>query len=375
MGNDILIADEVLNENSLRQLGDKIKKKRSKKKTILTVVIILLVLTIIAAQVITHILIKENFSRGEYSKYHTGYCYDHYKKDYPRKNVSFKSGENTLQGYIYGEDNDKGLIVFAHGIGGGHEGYINEMIWFVNKGWRVFSYDATGCCTSDGDGTKGLPQSALDLDNALTFIENNKDLSKLPKFLAGHSWGGYAVTAVLNFDHDVKGSASISGYAYPMEMVQEFADGFMGRAAVLVRPFMWADCFATFGKNVNLSAIDGINKSDIPVLVIHGEQDKMIGYDRSSIISKESEITNPNVKYYPIDGKYCGHSNILNSDEANEYMDKLDAEYEKICDKYKDGKVPDDAEREFYEKTDKELANQVNEELMTEINNFFEIQL
>lgn len=41
------------------------------------------------------------------------------------------SGENTLRGYIYGENNDKGLIVVSHGIGGGHEGYINEIVWFV----------------------------------------------------------------------------------------------------------------------------------------------------------------------------------------------------------------------------------------------------
>lgn len=351
------------------------KSKKSKLKIIIICLLVFIFITLIAAQIITHISLKENFSRGEYSQFTTNYRYDHYEQDYPRKNVSFKSGDNLLQGYIYGCDNNKGLIVFSHGIGGGHEGYIGEIIWLVNNGWRVFAYDATGSCTSEGEGTNGLPQSALDLDCALNYIENDKELSELPKFLMGHSWGGYAVTAVLNFDHDVKASASISGYAYPMDMIMEFADGMMGSSSKAMYPFIWLDCYMNFGKYTNMSAIDGINKSDIPVLVIHGTEDTMIGYNRSSIISKKSEITNPNVRYYPIDGKYCGHSNILHSDETNEYLDKLDSEYEKICDKYKDGKVPDDAESEFYEKADKELANQVNEELMTEINKFFEAQL
>lgn len=375
MRNNIAIADEHFDENSSEGLYGKVKKKRSKKKIILTVVVVLLVLTIIAAQIVTHVLMRENFCRGEYPEYSTGYRYDRYEKDYPRKNVSFKSGENTLQGYIYGEENDKGLIVFVHGIGGGHEGYMNEIIWFVDHGWRVFSYDATGSCTSEGDGTKGLPQSALDLDKALTYIENDKELSKLPKFLAGHSWGGYAVTAVLNFGHDVKASASISGYAYPMEMVEEFADGFIGKASVLIRPCMWADCFASFGRNVNLSAIDGINKSDTPVLIIHGKEDKMISFDGASIISKKNEIKNPNAEYYPIDGKYSGHNLIFYSQEANEYMEELDKQYDKISAKYKEGKVPDKAEKEFFDKIDKEKANEENEVMLNKINNFFEDKL
>lgn len=375
MTDNIAIADKVADKNSSGQSGGRTKKKKSKKKIVLTVVIILLVLIIITAQVITHIAMKGIFCRTEYLKYTTSYRYDHYEKDYPRKNVSFKSGENTLHGYIYGGNNDKGLIVFAHGIGIGHEGYINEIIWFVNKGWRVFSYDATGSCTSEGDGTKGLPQSALDLDNALTFIENDKELSKLPKFLAGHSWGGYAVTAVLNFDHDVKGSASVSGYAYPMEMVEEFADGFIGSSAVLIRPFMWIDCFANFGKNVNLSAIDGINKADVPVLVIHGKKDETIGFDSSSIISKKDEITNPNVKYYPIEGTYSTHNGVFKSQRCNEYLEELDKKYDEISEEYKDNRVPKNVKEEFFDKADKEKANEKNEDMLTEINDFFEEQL
>lgn len=350
------------------------KRKHNIKKIVLIVLAVLVLCTLVAAQVITHILLNQFFSRAEYSKYTTNYRYEDCQADYPRTNVSFKSGKNTLQGYIYGEENDKALLVFAHGIGGGHEGYLNTITWFVDNGWRVFAYDATGSCTSEGEGTMGLPQSAFDLDNALTYIENDSNLSKLPKFLMGHSWGGYAVTAALNYNHDVKAVASVSGYAYPMEMIQEFATGFMGNISVLVRPLMWADCFVTFGGNLNLSAIDGINKSDTPILIIHGKQDSTIHYDGASIISKQPQITNPNVKYLTIEGKYCSHKNIFYSEKANDYMTALDKQYDELSESY-GGELPESAKEEFFEGADKVTANQNNEYMLGEVLSFFESNL
>ncbi len=373
------ITETEASAECLRELppslhAKKNKRKPSMKKIVLIILLVLVLCVLTAAQVITHILLKQNFSRGEYSKYTTNYRYNHYQADYHRTNVSFKSGKNTLQGYIYGEDNNKALLVFAHGIGGGHENYLNTITWFVDRGWRVFAYDATGSCTSEGEGTMGLPQSALDLDSALTYIENDENLSKLPKFLMGHSWGGYAVTAVLNFNHDVKAVASVAGYAYPMEMVEEFAARLIGDISVMVRPFMWTDCFAAFGNNVNLSAVDGINKSNVPVFVIHGKEDKMIHYDGASIISKQSQITNPNVKYLTIDGKYCGHSNIFQSDEANDYLAALDKQYDRLAES-NGGEISESAEKELFENADKKTTNQNNEYMLGEIHSFFESKL
>ena len=53
---------------------------------------------------------------------------------------------------------------------------------------------AKECGSSGGSGTRGLAQSALDLDAALTRAEQED----LPILLFGHSWGGYAAAAVLS---------------------------------------------------------------------------------------------------------------------------------------------------------------------------------
>lgn len=348
------------------------KKKKNIKKRILIAVGIFIVVFCIAAMIVTHILMKDNFSRGSYAEYTTSYRYDHYEKEYPRRTVSFKSGNNTLQGYVYGEENTKGLVVVSHGIGGGHEGYINDIIWFVNQGWRVFAFDNTGSCESEGDGTMGLPQSALDLDAALTYIENDANLAPLPKLLYGHSWGGYAVTAVFNFKHDITASASIAGYAEPMEMMTEFAEGMMGKFTYVLYPFMWIDNKIIFGKYNALSAIDGINNTDTPILIVHGTGDETIGYDRSSIISKREKITNPNVEYMTISEEgNNGHNSIFHSQTANAYLKELNAAYDKLSEQY-DGEVPDTVKQEFFNKVDREKANEVNTELLETINSFYE---
>jgi len=348
------------------------KVKGKKKKMVLIILISIIVFILALVQAGTHLVISDLFQRVEYSKYHIGYDYDHYKKDYPRKNVSFRSGENNLQGYIYGNENDKGLIVLAHGVGCGHEYRLNEITWFVDKGWRVFAYDGTGCCTSEGKGMKGLPQSALDMDSALTFIESDSELSKLPKFTMGHSWGGYAAAAVLNFDHDVTAAASISGYDRPMEMMSEFAEGMMGKATALIYPFMWVDSRFRFGKDIDISAVEGINKSNASVLIIHGKKDEVVGFDRSGIISKSSEIANPNVEYYPIEGEYSTHIGVFYTEAANQYKKQLgDEKTKKAAEKYGSGEIPDDFLDEFYGSIDMEKANEPNIAMYEKINEFF----
>ena len=79
----------------------------------------------------------------------------------------FKSSlGHNLQGYLYYCNNQKEnrLIVFDHGFGGGHKAYMKEIVMLCNKGYRVFSYDHTGCMESEGDSPNGLAQSLFDLN-------------------------------------------------------------------------------------------------------------------------------------------------------------------------------------------------------------------
>ena len=348
---------------------------KTKKKTglrwlkIVAIVVVALVLLFTAATIVVTVLMNKKFGRADYlpQQVSMNYLYEHYENDYPRVNVSFTSGENTLRGYIYGADNDKGLLVFAHGIGSGHENYMKSLMWFVDNGWRVFAYDAAGSGHSDGAGTKGLPQSALDLNAALNYIEADPELSALPRFLMGHSWGGYAVTAVLNFGHKVDGVASVSGYAVPVEMIYEYAKNYVGDARFLIYPSICLYNGVLFGEYAGLSAVDGINNTDTPVLIIHGTSDEVIGYEESAIMHKRDLITNPNAEYLTLEG--CNHKDMFDTPQGIAIKKEIN---ETVNSMKQQGKPSENELAAVYQSADLDAVNQPNVEFLSQIENFFE---
>lgn len=347
------------------------KTKTKPKRLALRITVIVLaalVLLFAAATIVVSVNMNEQFGRGDYTpqQFTNNYYYEHYESDYPRVNVSFTSGENMLQGYIYGAENDKALLVFAHGIGSGHESYMKSLLWFVDNGWRVFAYDATGSGSSGGACTKGLPQSALDLDAALDYIEADPELSALPRFLMGHSWGGYAVTAVLNFGHEVDGVASVSGYAEPVEMIYEFASGVVGDFRPLIYPSICLYNKLLFGEYAGLSAVDGINSTDAPVLVIHGTEDETIGYEESAIMHKRELITDPNAEFLTLEG--CTHNGMFDTPEGAAIKQEIKETVREI--KAQNGDTEEIAE--VYRTADLDTVNQPNAEFLSQIESFFE---
>ena len=327
------------------------------------------------------VTMKKEFGRGKYperrysyqKRYDPDYCGSH-----SRIGVSFMSGKNTLRGYIYGTENSspKGLIVFAHGITVGHESYINQLMWFADRGWRVFAYDATGSATSEGKGTVGLVQSALDLDRALTFAENDERLKDLPVYLLGHSWGGYAVCAALNFDHDIRAAASISGYAYPLKMYKLGTERTVKNitpAVMMFMPYVKGYNRAVARKNAKLNAVDGINRAaDVPVLIIHGENDEYVDFGKVSIYCERDNITSPNASYMVLQGRYADHQNFFKTDEANDLTKEFYSRRGELEKKYGGlNGIPSAELEKFMNSFDKERLNEVNSGLLESIEEFF----
>ncbi len=327
-----------------------------------------------AGMLFTSYYMSREFRRASYPdrRLTAEWYYEDYAADHPREEVSFMSGRNRLKGWIYGAENTRGLVVFAHGIGCGHEDYINLIMELADDGWKVFAYDATGSCESEGRSTRGLVQSALDLDCALTFAENDGRLSGLPLYVAGHSWGGYAAAAVLNFDHDIRAVVSMSGYNSAFEETADTADVMFGPASVLTYPFIKIYNAALFGKYAGLTAVDGINSSDIPVLIVHGSDDTRVRYDSAAVTAHRDSITNSRAEYYTFSEPYMNtHSGFFLSPEYIEYYQKeIKAEEDRLHEKYGHNCPEDELER-FYSMIDGELYNRTNPELVKIITEFF----
>ena len=197
------------------------EKKKGKFKKIILVIVVAALVIFVAIFFVARIVTRNAYPRVDRPEFSYQWFYDHYEDELPRRQVTIQSGENKLAGFIYGEENDKALVVFSHGSGAYHEYYMKEIVWFVQHGYRVFAADYTGSGSSEGEQTGGLCKTPIDLDVILTYIEQDESLNKLPKVLIGHSWGAYGVTAVLNYDHDIKAVVSLAAYNEPAKQLAD----------------------------------------------------------------------------------------------------------------------------------------------------------
>ena len=309
----------------------------------------------------------EGFSDDQFTTYITWKEVDQIK--YAREEVRFNSGANSLQGFIYGGDNSNGLVVISQGLGGTADSYFPLIMYFVDKGWRVFAYNNTGVDGSEGEDVGGIYQSVIDLDAALDFVEKTGAFDGLPVMLAGHSWGGFAVCAVLNYNHPVKAVVSFAGYNSGSEVFDE-----NGKSASkfynLIKPQFRKIEKKRFGDAAKLTAVDGINKGGIPVMIVQSSDDDVITAEKTSIYAYREKITNPHVEIIYKDGEDAtGHERVFGSMKRKEYAKWVNANWKAYYEA-----DPENATLLQWAKEvdfDKTLANELDADLMERIHEFF----
>lgn len=295
----------------------------------------------------------------------------------PRTVFFFPSGRWKLQGYFYPCYNAKGMVVVCHGMHAGADDYIPFIEYFVHSGYAVFTYDCQGTYASEGDSTVGMCTPLVNLDHALTYIKNDKILSKYPLFLFGHSWGGYAVTSVLSIHKNIRGCAAVAPFNSGYTLLAEKGAQYMAPFEDMVKidfPEEFLKTYQTllFKDYTKYDAVQGINSTDIPVYIAHGKRDFVISFNHQSVISHKDKIRSTNVTYYIGDGSQAGHNTILHSPRAVAYQDKVEKDLKRLEDKY-DRDLTQEEMAEFCNNVDHALYSEVNMEMMQDIVNMFNL--
>ncbi len=188
-----------------------------------------------------------------------------------------KKGD-TLQGwfYSYPRADKKRLIVFAHGLGGGHRSYMREIERLCQNGYRVFSYDNTGCMMSGGAHAGGLSQSLSDLDDCLTALKRDPAVDMCDYAVMGHSWGGYATMNIAALHPDVKCLVGFAGFVSVEMMVRESFPHVLG----LYRKHIMQVERESNPETVTLDATKTLANTQARVLLFHSEDDPTVSYKR-----------------------------------------------------------------------------------------------
>lgn len=242
-----------------------------------------------------------------------------------------------LAGYLYsfGED-QRGTVVIAHGFGGGgHNSYMDCANYFARHGYYVFAYDATGTDKSEGEGVGGVPQGVIDLEHAISFVEENDELSRFPIVLFGHSWGGYSVCSVLTYHPEVKAVVECSGFNSSSDMFESGGKSQAGSLIYAMTPFVKIYERFKYGKYGANTSMDGFAASDAAVMIVHSADDDVIEIEYG--LDKYYEKYKDDSRFTFIRFEDRGHNDILNKpddtykDEFNagfdEWLETLDYDY------------------------------------------------
>lgn len=311
------------------------KKAKSKKKRVLIIVLCIVAVLMIAGDWILSVMIyNENFNQ-RFESYEPLMLYVDDYDGLQRTRYEFTSDKGQkLAGYMYSAgENQHGIIVMAHGFGGGgHNSYMDCANYFAHHGYFVFAYDVTGNDESEGEGVGGLPQGVTDLDYAITFLEESGNFPNLPIALFGHSWGGYSVCSVLTYHPEVKAVIACSGFNSSSDMFESEGKKQAGDGIYLMLPFVKIHEWIKYGGYAFNTAMDGFSKSEAAVMIVHSSDDEVVptqyGYDKYY----EKYKDNPRFQFVRLENAGHNYFNIgTYRDEFNEAFDKwletLDYDY------------------------------------------------
>lgn len=251
----------------------------------------------------------------------TGLVYYFSADDFPglhRKPYTFtaKAG-HKLHGNFYSYHNPipGRLVVFDHGMGGGHRAYMREIEELARHGYLVFAYDHTGCMESEGPGCNGFAQSLSDLDACLTALKADEKYKDLAISVVGHSWGGFSTMNISALHPDVKHQVAMSGFISVEQIVrQSFSAGMM---KFFLKDILKLEQEAN-PDYVGFSALDSLRKTEAQVLLIHSEDDRAVRCDLHFDVLKRELRDRDNIHFLKVEGR--GHNpNYL--EDAVKYKD------------------------------------------------------
>jgi alpha-beta hydrolase superfamily lysophospholipase len=256
-----------------------------------------------------------------------------------------------LSGYLWATENTpKALINLIHGFGEYSERYSHWAELFVKSGYAVHAIDYRGHGKSDG--RRGYIHSFDDLLNDIDVLvrESEKMFPEIPQFIYGHSLGGNIVTNyIFKRDNNFKGAVisspwyrlafdpsaitlffaktiksifpkftqkanlDVKGISHDQEVINNYIKD------PLVHEKISARMFFEVYKAGNW-ALEHPDLMNIPVLLQHGNADKITSYKASVELAEKAQKLNKDITFKEWEGMYHELHNELNYKEVFKFV-------------------------------------------------------
>ena len=271
----------------------------------------------------------------------TGAIFYYAHEDFPglqRQAYPVRSSKgHTLSGYLYFREGYRAdrLVIFEHGIGSGHRGYMKEINLLTEHGFRIFAYDHTGCMESGGETTGGLCHSLVDLDDAISALKRDEAFRSLDISVMGHSWGAFSTLNIAAFHPEISHLVAISGFRSFAAMTRQAFGGLLKKTGKRI----YREEAALNPRYSGVDAVETLKNTSAKALILHSEDDPIVSYKEHFLTMREALSDRENITFYSVDGK---RHNPNYTCDAVAYKDAFFKTYQKAL---KKGKLTTDAER------------------------------
>ena len=273
--------------------------------TIIIIIIALIMLFILSCALANKIVSKKVYGRrGDASisiKYPLPSDYKNLnvRKDYF---VNNKKARLTVYEYCKKNSKPKALILFCHGVGGGHIYSLPLINYFCENGYMVVAYDQYASGSSEGKRMESMTQGVADVKCAVKYVEEHyKDLSF---YVAGHSWGGFCATQALRYSNRIEKCIDIAGLDSEAAMAK-------GKPFIraIAKTFVKL-CGATqYGIHSFYSSLGIMKKTRAKVLYLQGEDDLVVDPKYSGYMYQKKLKNKDNIKVVMLPKK--GHAPMV----------------------------------------------------------------
>jgi alpha-beta hydrolase superfamily lysophospholipase len=221
-----------------------------------------------------------------------------------------RDDETTLRSVFLKRDDALGTVIVCHGVGANHSDIeiVHQVLY--EAGFQVFTFGFRGPGLSDGHTiTYGLNER-MDVLGAYDACLARIDADSNRLFALGVSMGGASLTLALPEMPDVRAAVLDSAFADLTSMVEHQVRFLPQSMRIVVtqvaRGFSWIET----GADINqLAPAQAISKVEIPILIIHGDADRIVPVEHASLL--HAAARNSTVHIEP-DGPHIG-TVMLNS--------------------------------------------------------------
>ena len=253
--------------------------------------------------------------------------------------------------YYYDNYKDDKIILFLPGLGPGHASYMAEIETLAKRGYKVLTFDYTGCGESKGPYLGSLNVPTRDTMELLNLLNLDK-----PIVLMGHSLGGFTALKVASLRKEINKVVVISPIVTIRPMI------FNASKSKFITHFV-LKYERKVGKEIDRTdLINYLKKTTDDILFIQSVDDPMVPYETSLKVAEESN--NSHVQTIKFENKKHNPNYTL---EAVQYMNEVFGAFNR---RVMDKAIATDAERIAYFKDvsiqklteqDQNLFNQIEE--------------